>query len=88
MAKDGAVSSGAAPPLTEIVRINIRRYMNVSDLTEADLALRMEVPASHVTRILAGRLDPRLNELPAFAHALRVGVHELVTEKPQGRRGR
>ncbi len=52
----------------------IRRARQSLDLTQAELARRLDVNASYITNVEAGRVNLTVGQLGAFAEALDTGL--------------
>jgi transcriptional regulator with XRE-family HTH domain len=58
----------------------IAEFRGRLQLSPAELGARAELDASQVAAIEAGRLEPTWGELRRIAHALEVGLPELLKE--------
>lgn len=59
-------------------RFNVKFFMDFRDLTQADLARKLDVSRTQVGRILNGTSSPTLDTVANLANALEVPPHFLV----------
>lgn len=68
--------------LAEAFRRNVRARMDELNLSQADLAEKLEVTPSFVSQMLSGHRNPGLTSLTQFAKVLKISAFELLAEKP------
>jgi transcriptional regulator with XRE-family HTH domain len=87
-AKLQAVSSQAAEPITEShdggpqVATAVRDLRHVRNLSQRQLAARMGVPRTYISKIENGKAMPTLSSLDRLARALQVDISALLRDAP------
>lgn len=79
-----AVPSQSAPPATEAglqVAAQVRDIRKARHLSQRQLASRMQVPRTYISKIENGKAIPTLGSLERLADALGVDVSQLVRDR-------
>ena len=63
-----------------IFMVNLRRYMNAAEVTQADMARYFGISTATTSDWYNGRKIPRADKLQAIADWLGVGIGDLLTE--------
>ena len=78
-----AAPEGPAPPETVQVASAVRDLRRVRNLSQRQLAGRMGVPRTYISKIENGKAMPTLSSLDRLAKALQVDISALLRDAPK-----
>jgi transcriptional regulator with XRE-family HTH domain len=70
-------ASSATPPSVDVAKA-VRELRHARGLSQRELALRMAVPRTYISKIENGKAMPTLSSLERLAHALEANISELL----------